>query len=168
MKNPPVHSSTHRGESSFFISIFCTTQRKKKLFFNRILLNCKGALFSTHKMKRMSLGYTKTTSADKTASIWGWMVCVCIKQSNIHGISTRRDRLCTVQSIPNYNIGIHKCIHLYEGIVNEMNVGIDGRRISNRTEILRTFWIGGWVVVFCICVWCSFWVLSCSRLYFIL
>lgn len=30
-------------------------------------------------------------------------------------------------------------VHLYEGIVNEMNVGIDGRRISNRTEILRTF-----------------------------
>lgn len=30
-------------------------------------------------------------------------------------------------------------VHLYEGIVSEMNVGIDGRRISNRTEILRTF-----------------------------
>lgn len=71
-------------------------------------------------------------------------MCVCIKQSNIHGISIRIDRICTVQSIPNYNIGIHKCtVRRNIGIVNEMNVGIDGRRISNRTEILRTFWIGG-------------------------
>ncbi len=48
-----------------------------------------------------------------------------------------------VQSVQNYNnIGIYKCSFHTEGIVNEMNVGIDGRRISNRTEILRTFWIG--------------------------
>lgn len=105
LKNQCIYSIQYVWASSYQYSL----PPKKKKIFNRILLNCKGALFSTHKMKRMSLGYTKTTSADKTASIWGWMVCVCIKRSNIHGISIRKDRICTVNLYHNYNIGIHKC-----------------------------------------------------------